>query len=67
MAEQVQDLTVEQVAERMQVTQESVRRWLRNKALKGYRPGGVKARKAGWRVRPQDLETFIGQRLQESA
>lgn len=67
MAAQPQDLTVEQVAERMQVTQESVRRWLRMGLLRGYRPGGAKARKAGWRVRPADLEDYITQRMQASA
>ena len=49
-------LTVDQVAERMQVsTPETVRRWLRERRLRGYQV----SRQAGWRVSPADLERFI--------
>lgn len=53
------DLTVDDVAERMQITPESVRRWLREKKLAGYQA----SRQAGWRVRPEDLERFIAERM----
>jgi excisionase family DNA binding protein len=49
------DLTVEQAAKRVGVTPETVRRWLRSKALRGYRAG----RKAGWRIQTSDLQAFI--------
>jgi excisionase family DNA binding protein len=49
-------LTVPQVAERLQVTEDVVRDWLRTRRLRGYRPGGAKT---GWRVRPSDLATFL--------
>jgi excisionase family DNA binding protein len=48
-------LTVEDVAERLQVTRESVRRYLRTKQLAGTRLGT----KAGWRIREADLERFM--------
>ena len=50
-----QDLTVQDVAARMQVTPETVRRWLRTGYLQGYRL----TRQAGWRVRPEDLDRLI--------
>jgi excisionase family DNA binding protein len=49
-------LTVPQVAERLQVTEEAVRDWLRAGKLRGYRPGGPKV---GWRVSVADLEEFL--------
>jgi len=49
-------LTVRQVADRLHVSEYTVREWLRLKRLKGYRPGGTKA---GWRVRESDLEQFL--------
>jgi excisionase family DNA binding protein len=51
-------LTVPEVADRLRVSEWTVREWLRDKKLKGYRPGGTKA---GWRVRENDLEHFIEQ------
>ena len=39
----------------MQVTPETVRRWLRERRLRGYQV----SRQAGWRVSPADLERFI--------
>lgn len=53
------DLTVEEVAQRIGVTEETVRRWLRTKQLRGYRAG----RRSGWRIRPADLEAFIVARM----
>ena len=49
-------LTVPEVAERMRVGVDTVRRWLRTGRLKGLLPGGTKT---GYRVRERDLEAFI--------
>ncbi len=49
-------LTVEQIADRLQVTEWTVRNWLRQGRLRGLRLG---SRTAGWRVRPSDLEHFL--------
>jgi excisionase family DNA binding protein len=46
-------LTVEQVAKRLQVTERTVREWLRTKRLKGVRAGRQ------WRIRESDLSTFL--------
>ncbi|WIG60664.1 MAG: hypothetical protein OJF49_003412 [Ktedonobacterales bacterium] len=54
------DLTVEEVARRLGIAEESVRRYLRSGKLRGYRAGGVKA---GWRVQAQDLEAFKAARM----
>ena len=51
-------LTVAEVAERLRVTEFTVRNWLRAGRLDGYRPGGTKA---GWRIRESDLDRFIEQ------
>jgi len=51
-------LTVEQVAERLQVAEVTVRRWLREGVLAGSRLPG----KAGWRVAEQELERFLRER-----
>ena len=48
-------LTVQQVAEYMQVSTETVRRWLRSGQLPGFNVGGT----GGWRVKREDLDTFI--------
>ena len=47
------DLTVEQVAELMGKSCNSVRRWLLEGRLEGYRPGG-----RDWRVTPAALAEF---------
>jgi excisionase family DNA binding protein len=49
-------LTVEQVAERLQVHPETVRRWLRGGRLKGVRLGGSKL---GYRISEDELARFI--------
>jgi excisionase family DNA binding protein len=49
-------LTVPDIAERLAVTDSTVREWLRTGRLQGYLPGG---RRAGWRIRESDLERFI--------
>jgi len=48
-------LTVEQVADYLQVHPETVRKWLREGDLIGVNLGG----RARWRVRREDLERFI--------
>ncbi len=56
--------TVQQVAERMQVSERTVFNWLRAGRLKGYRLGG---RKAGWRIEEPDLDRFRAELRGESA
>jgi len=56
---QEQVLTVPEVAQRLRVTEQSVRNWLRERRLHGYRPGGTKA---GWRVEESELARFIAAR-----
>jgi excisionase family DNA binding protein len=48
-------LTVQQIAEALQVDGQTVRRWLRSGELRGV----LLSDKAGWRVRPEDLEGFL--------
>ena len=50
--------TVEQIAERLQVTPWTVRRWLRDGALVGRNFSG----RTGWRVRASELERFLDER-----
>jgi excisionase family DNA binding protein len=47
-------LTVEQVASRLQVHEETVRRWLRDGRLRGH----LISRRAGYRVRESEVERF---------
>ena len=56
-------LTVEQVAERLQVHIETVRRWLRSGELEGRDLG----HRVGYRVRESDLEEFIERRAKKAA
>ena len=49
-------LTVDEVAERLRVAPETVRRWLRAGRLKGTRLGGTKA---GYRVAEADVRAFL--------
>jgi len=46
-------LTPEQVAERLQVTERTVYGWLRHGKLPALKLGRL------WRIRPDDLETFL--------
>ena len=46
-------LTAEQVAQRLQVREETVYDWLRAGRLRGVKLGRI------WRVREEDLEAFI--------
>ena len=49
-------LTVREVAERLRSSPETVRRWLRQGRLRGFRPGGAKL---GYRVPESELQRFI--------
>lgn len=53
-------LTIKEVAERLRVSERTVRRWLLAGKLKGFRFGD----RAGWRVDEKDLEAFVA-RLME--
>ena len=59
MAESERLLTVQEVAARLRVDPETVRRWLRANWLAGFRPGGDKA---GWRVTDRALREFVENR-----
>lgn len=56
-------LTVEQVAETLQVHIDTVRLWLRAGRLKG----SLLSRRAGWRVRESDLDAFMEDRAGKAA
>jgi excisionase family DNA binding protein len=49
-------LTVREVAERLRSSPETVRRWLRQGKLRGFRPGGTKL---GYRVPERELQRFL--------
>lgn len=49
-------LTVPEVAARLKVSEETVRRWLRDGHLRGRRIGSTRA---GWRVLESELRRFI--------
>jgi excisionase family DNA binding protein len=49
-------LTVREVAERIRSSPETVRRWLRQGKLRGFRPGGTKL---GYRVTESELQRFL--------
>ena len=57
-------LTVQQVAEQLQVHPETVREWLRDGKLRGHRI----SRRAGWRVPVDEVERFMtgGERADEA-
>lgn len=55
MATQERWLTVAEVAERLDVAQETVRRLLR----RGELPGMRISKRSGWRVHPEDVDAFI--------
>ena len=55
-------LTVEQVADRLQVHSETVRRWLRSGELEGMDLG----HRVGYRIRESDLERFIEERAKKA-
>ncbi len=56
-------LTVAEVAARTRVTEETIRRWLRQRLLRGI----CLSRKGGWRVWQSDLEAFLAGRANRPA
>ncbi|MDQ3656085.1 MAG: helix-turn-helix domain-containing protein [Chloroflexota bacterium] len=48
-------LTVAEVAEQLSVTEETVRRWLRDGRLEGVRL----SRRAGWRIRQSSVDELL--------
>jgi len=52
-------LTVEQVAQELQVNVKTVYQWIRDKRLKATNIGTE--RKANWRIERRDLEEFLAQ------
>ena len=46
-------LSLEDVAERLQVSDRTVRRWVKDGKLAAYKPGRE------WRIRPSDFEEFL--------
>ena len=56
-------LTTEQVAERLQVSTQTIQRWLRSETLRGVRLPG----KAGYRVRESELQRFLAEREGKAA
>jgi excisionase family DNA binding protein len=57
-------LTVDEVAARLRAHPVTVRQWLREGRVRGFRPGG---KKTGWRVRQSELERFIAEREAQAA
>jgi excisionase family DNA binding protein len=51
-------LTVEEVAQRLNVHPETVRRYLREGHLKGVRRGGLRIGPAKWWVEEEEVERF---------
>ena len=52
-------LTVEQVAQELQVNVKTVYQWIKSKRLKATNIGTE--RKANWRIRRKDLDDFLAQ------
>ncbi len=57
-------LTVREVAQRLRTSEESVRRWLRQGKLRGFRLGGTRL---GYRVSERDLADFLASRVSGQA
>ena len=56
-------LTVRQVCERLQVSDQTVWRWIKSGKLPALNLGG----KAGYRIRPDDLDRFLETRVGKAA
>jgi excisionase family DNA binding protein len=54
-------LTIEEVAERLRVSDRTVRRWIESGALHAYKPGGE------WRIQATDLAAFLETRSSPKA
>ena len=51
--------TPEEVAERLQLSEQTVRRWLREEKLKGVKLGSK------WRIRERDIQELLKEKLQD--
>ena len=56
LAAQERFYTVEEVGAQLQVSDQTVRRWVKSGKLAAYKPGKE------WRIRPSDLEDFLESR-----
>jgi excisionase family DNA binding protein len=56
-------LTVQQVCDQLQISDQTVRRWIKSGVLPATNLGG----KAGYRIREVDLERFLEQRREGKA
>jgi excisionase family DNA binding protein len=45
--------SLEEIAERLRVSNQTIRRWIKSGRLTAYKPGRE------WRIRPSDLEEFL--------
>ena len=62
MTESEQLLSVEDVARRLGLNPETIRRYLRQGAIKGVRFGF----RAGWRIKEADLAAFLEQKTRDT-
>lgn len=51
-------LTVPEVAKRLRVNPETVRRWLREGKMRGFIPGGLRA---GYRITESEVDRFMNE------
>jgi excisionase family DNA binding protein len=51
-------LSVHEVAAILGVAEDTVRRWLRERRLRGFMPGGPRS---GYRVRESEIERFVSE------
>jgi excisionase family DNA binding protein len=56
MADRERVLTVSEAAQRIRTSEATVRRWLREKKLRGVRPGGTRL---GWRIPESEVERLL--------
>ncbi len=54
-------LTVDEVAVKLKIHPETIRRWLREGRLDGYRI----SRKGGWRIRPESVTRMLEEEIFE--
>ena len=56
VADELQLLTVAEVAQKLKTTPATVLRWIRERRLPAFKPGGDRM---GYRIRESDLQAFI--------
>jgi excisionase family DNA binding protein len=56
--EDEQMLTVDQAADRLQASKETIRRWLRDGKIKGVRIGG---KRLGWRIPLSEIRRVLSE------